>query len=57
MPKVPTMALRWPNSVEACAHHQADEVLPLVPVTAITCMAALGSFQNPAHSHPSRCLS
>ena len=42
IPKVPTTAQRSPSRADACAHHQAVEVLPLVPVTAITSIAAEG---------------
>ena len=41
MPSVPTSAQRRPRPVSACAVHQAVEVLPLVPVVAMTlsCLA------------------
>ena len=41
-PSVPITPQRWPSAPNACAVHQATEVLPLVPVTATTSSVRLG---------------
>ena len=41
-PRVPITPQRRPSELSACATHQAVEVLPLVPVTAITSRRSLG---------------
>ena len=43
MPRVPITAERRPSAPSACATHQAVEVLPLVPVTAMTSSFSLGA--------------
>ena len=42
-PSVPTTPQRRPSADSACAAHQAVDVLPLVPVTAITDSRSLGA--------------
>ncbi len=46
MPSVPTTAAGRLQAASNCAAHQALEVLPLVPVMAITSSAPLGSWHQ-----------
>ena len=51
-PRVPITPQRRPSTVSACAIHQVVEVLPLVPVTAITASRSLGEPKNALASGP-----
>ena len=51
-PSVPITPQRRPSALNACATHHAVEVLPLVPVTAMTVSCALGDPMNALASGP-----